>query len=349
MQSTENFEWQLRDLLGNGSFGYVYKGRSKTNTHTNVAIKSFRFTTKFYRNREANTLKRANHVNVVKYIAMENNLFTSEQHLIMEYCSEGDLQSFIESNQNGLSSSEFHQFFRNFLDGLKHLNENHIVHRDIKPSNILIDVNHGQRIYKLADFGAARILKPNERYGSLYGTAEYLHPDIFEHMYRTYDGRPTKQDFGELHELWSIGVTLYETVTGLLPFNPKDGRKNPKMLYKMTKEKERGQISAIETQNGNIEWSSKLPDTCALNEPLKKKITTLLAGLIESDEENMWSKAKLFFEADKRLPPLRRTFNKSGISRREARKKLSKSTHLYRREKSKYKRFQREFSLVPEN
>lgn len=143
-------------------------------------------------------------------------------------------------------------------------------------------MHHGQKIYKIADFGAARQLQPNERYSSLYGTAEYLHPDIFGHFYaHTFERKPTKPDFSELHEMWSIGSTIYETATGFLPFYPKDGRDNPQMMFKMGKEKENGQISAIETEDGRIKWSSKLPSTCLLDDDLKKNITTLLAGLIE--------------------------------------------------------------------
>lgn len=215
---------------------------------------------------------------------MEKNTTSGAQYLIMEYCSGGDLQKFIEmsSNKNGLPTGEFCIFLQNFIDGLKHLTENHIVHRDIKPSNILISMYNEQRVYKIANFGAARKLYPCERYTSLYGTSEYLHPDIFVFFYANLSGKHLpKQSFSELHELWSIGATLYEAATGKLPFNPKHGRDVPETLYKMIKEKKYKQIAATETKNGEIQWASELPESCTLDKDIKQNLITLLAGLLQ--------------------------------------------------------------------
>lgn len=190
------------------------------------------YTPKFYRDREANTLKIVNHENIVRFVAMEQDAFRN-QFLIMEYCSEGDLEKFLNVNTNGLPMKELDVFVQHFVNALQHLTEKHIVHRDLKPGNILMSLFNGQRIYKIADFGAARV----------------LNPDIFAQFYGDLlDGTLPTRSFNENHELWSIGVTLYETATGKLPFEPKDGRKDPTKLYKMTNEKPNGHISAIETR-----------------------------------------------------------------------------------------------------
>lgn len=131
-------------------------------------------------------------------------------------------------------------------------------------------------VYKLGDFGSARILKENESFGSLYGTYEY--PDIFAKFFaHALNIFPPTQYFNDIHELWSIGVTLFEAATGRLPFKPENGRADKKKMYVMTSQKPNGHISAREI-NGKIEWSQTLPEDCALDHSLKQNVTPFLAG-----------------------------------------------------------------------
>jgi len=113
---------------------------------------------------------------------------------------------------------------------MNHLRENGIVHRDIKPGNIMrLMGEEGQSIYKLTDFGAARELDDDEKFVSVYGTEEYLHPDMYE---RAVLRKPQQKTFGVSVDLWSIGVTLYHAATGSLPFVPFGGpRRNKEVMY----------------------------------------------------------------------------------------------------------------------
>lgn len=81
----------------------------------------------------------------------------------------------------------------------------------------------GTIVYKLTDFGAARELQDDQQFVSLYGTEEYLHPDMYE---RAVLRKPVGKTFGATVDLWSIGVTLYHVATGNLPFRPFGGRRN---------------------------------------------------------------------------------------------------------------------------
>jgi TANK-binding kinase 1 len=65
--------------------------------------------------------------------------------------------------------------------GMNHLRDNNLVHRDLKPGNIMKFIrDDGSVVYKLTDFGAARELQDDQQFVSLYGTEEYLHPDMYE-------------------------------------------------------------------------------------------------------------------------------------------------------------------------
>lgn len=184
-----------------------------------MAVKTFQFELPSIIAKEAKMLSAAKHQNVVLFYGLENIIGTNKKALIMEYC-DGSLQEMIEKNPNGLPSNEFLPFCRDLVNGMKYLRSKDIIHRDIKPANILLS-RHDQKIcYKLGDFGAARFLKVNETYGSLYGTYEYVHPDIFARFHGYLLDVQLKQSFKDNHELWSIGITIFEAACGTLPFQP---------------------------------------------------------------------------------------------------------------------------------
>lgn len=99
----------------------------------------------------------------------------------MELCTGGSLFNLLDDPENayGLPAHEFRLVLEHLTGGMKHLRDNNLVHRDLKPGNIMKFISEdGQTIYKLTDFGAARELEDNQPFVSLYGTEEYLHPDM---------------------------------------------------------------------------------------------------------------------------------------------------------------------------
>lgn len=157
----------------------------------------------------------------------------------------------------------------------------------------------GTTVYKLTDFGAARELQEGEEFKSLYGTEEYLHPDMFE---RAVLRKPVNKTFSATIDLWSIGVTIYHVATGNLPYRPYGGRRNKETMYYITTKKESGVISGIQTtENGPIEWQRELPSSCQLSAGLKKIVTPLLAGLLELDSNKIWTFDRFFKEVTNAL------------------------------------------------
>ncbi|XP_044937054.1 inhibitor of nuclear factor kappa-B kinase subunit epsilon isoform X4 [Mustela putorius furo] len=283
--------------------------------------------------REFEVLRKLNHQNIVKLFAVEETGGSRQKVLVMEYCSSGSLLSVLESPENafGLPEEEFLVVLRcvarvNTLSGSKdslppkvsprheavpgqrtssplsavagmnHLRENGIVHRDIKPGNILrLLGEEGQSIYKLTDFGAARELDDDEKFVSVYGTEEYLHPDMYE---RAVLRKPQQKTFGVTVDLWSIGVTLYHAATGSLPFIPFGGpRRNKEMMYRITTEKPAGAIAGTQKQeNGPLEWSYTLPVTCRLSLGLQSQLVPILANILEVEQAKCWGFDQFFAE-----------------------------------------------------
>uniref|UniRef100_A0A8C2E579 Inhibitor of nuclear factor kappa B kinase subunit epsilon n=1 Tax=Cyprinus carpio TaxID=7962 RepID=A0A8C2E579_CYPCA len=298
--STANYLWSLYDVLGQGSTASIYKARNKK-TGEVVAVKVFNLASynRPYevQTREFEVLQRLNHVNIVKFFAVEElHMNPKQKVLVMEFCSGGSLLNLLEDPENafGLPESEFLIVLQCVVQGMNHLRENGVVHRDIKPGNIMRQVGEdGRSVFKLTDFGAARELEDDEKFVSIYGTEEYLHPDMYE---RALLRKPQLKAYGVSVDLWSIGVTFYHAATGSLPFIPYGGpRRNKEIMHKITTEKPEGAIAGMQkVEDGPIEWSYQLPHCCQLSEGLKTRLVPVLASILEANQEKCWGFAQFF-------------------------------------------------------
>lgn len=298
LRSSLNFIWNTSAVLGKGATGSVYQGMSK-HTGEVVAVKSFNHVSHMrpyeVQRREYEVLSKVDHENIVKLLAIEEESESQHKVIIMELCTGGSLFNILDdpANSFGLEESEFLLVLKHLAAGMKHLRDMNIIHRDLKPGNIMKFLSEdGQSIYKLTDFGAARELEEDQQFMSLYGTEEYLHPELYA---RAVLRKPSAKSFSAKVDLWSIGVTLFHIATGSLPFRPYGGRKNKEMMHRITTEKQQGIISGIQhSDNGDIEWNANLPKTCLLSPSLQEKTTPLLAGLLEYNPKNMWTFDQFF-------------------------------------------------------
>lgn len=300
LRGSLNYVWCTTSVLGKGATGAVFQGINKHNGEA-VAVKTFNQVSHMrpyeVQMREFEVLRKVKHDNIVKLLAIEDDQEGRGKVIVMELCTGGSLFNILDDPENtyGLSEKEFLLVLEHLTAGMKHLRDNNLVHRDLKPGNIMKYISEdGQTIYKLTDFGAARELDENQQFVSLYGTEEYLHPDMYE---RAVLRKPINRSFTANVDLWSIGVTLYHVATGNLPFRPFGGRKNKETMHQITTKKQPGVISGIQTsENGPIEWSRQLPPHCQLTTGLKYLVTPLLAGLLEENQKRMWSFDRFFNE-----------------------------------------------------
>ncbi|XP_038054121.1 serine/threonine-protein kinase TBK1-like [Patiria miniata] len=300
LRSTQSYIYYTDDKKGEGATGNVFGGREKKSGER-VAVKVFN--NESYRrpgsvqHREFDVLLKLKHPNIVKLLAIEEDSSSHDRVIIMELCEGGSLFNVLDKPENsfGLAETEFKILLRDVSQGMKHLQDKGIVHRDLKPGNIMCCYEpDGCSVYKLADFGAARELAEGENFVSIYGTEEYLHPDVYE---RAVLRKPLVRPFTASVDLWSIGVTLYHAATGVLPFRPYGGRRNRSTMHQMTTLKASGIISGVQrkSENAPIDWSRELPKTTQLSQGLRFHVEEMLAGLLESDVTRIWS-FKTFFD-----------------------------------------------------
>jgi DNA-binding NarL/FixJ family response regulator len=201
--------FQIERLIGGGAVGSVYQG-TDARTGEQVAIKVLRkeltsdmpeLIERFRREGEA--LRRLNHPNIVKMLAMVEE--EGQHYLVMEYVGGGSLASLLK-RQTQLPLTQVVSITLELSDALARAHHLEILHRDIKPGNILLAADGTPR---LTDFGLARLgnYPAITTVGSVLGTFQYLSPEAFY-----------SQDLDSGADIWSLGVVLYEMLTGRVPF-----------------------------------------------------------------------------------------------------------------------------------
>ncbi len=131
--------------------------------------------------------------------------FENETYIAMEYVEGRTLRELIKSEE--LTTEHIIDIAIQISEGLNEAHSKGIIHRDIKPENILID---GKGRVKIVDFGLARIKNVSRditKQGSTLGTIKYMSPEQV---------RNEKVD--QRSDIWSLGVILYEMITGRYPF-----------------------------------------------------------------------------------------------------------------------------------
>jgi len=197
--------------IGEGGMGMVYKAHDTTLDRT-VALKVLSphlFRNQEFLNRfriEAQAQARLNGPNIVTLHSMFE--VTGSLVLVMEHVEGHTLDQRLH-NEGRLSVASTVWVFEQALLGVERAHRMGIVHRDLKPSNIFITNTHE---VKLMDFGVAKILdnKENTQSGSMIGTLMYISPEQI---------KGNDADFRS--DIYTLGVTLYQAVTGVLPFEKK--------------------------------------------------------------------------------------------------------------------------------
>ncbi|MCA8926073.1 MAG: serine/threonine protein kinase, partial [Planctomycetes bacterium] len=216
-------DYEVLSELGQGGMGLVFHGRH-VQLGQAVAIKSLhtgltsnpsareRFV------REAQALARLNHPNIIALLNFIND--DSGCYIIMEYAEGEDLEAKVQ-RMGLVPPAECLPWFVQACRALSYAHQQGVIHRDIKPSNIFI---HPSGQTKLLDFGTAKLIdgKRLTQQGMTLGTVIYMSRE--QVLGETLDARS---------DVYSLGVTLYETVTGQLPFNDDNERQ---LVVKIAKE-----------------------------------------------------------------------------------------------------------------
>jgi serine/threonine protein kinase len=211
--------YHLLQALGEGGMGLVYLAEQREPLVRRVALKLIKpgmdtreVLARFEAERQALALM--DHPNIAR--VLDAGLGPGDRpYFVMEYVAGVPITDYCDRHR--LPNDERLGIFVQVCAALQHAHQKGIIHRDLKPSNILVTLQDGKPVPKVIDFGIAKATRQGSvghaaftRLGMLIGTPEYISPE---------QAAASGLEVDTTTDIYSLGVVLYELLTGVLPFD----------------------------------------------------------------------------------------------------------------------------------
>jgi serine/threonine protein kinase/tetratricopeptide (TPR) repeat protein len=216
--------YKLLQVIGEGGFGTVYLAEQETPVRRRVALKLIKLgmdtnqvIARFEAERQA--LAIMDHPNIARVFdagATDNG----RPYFVMELVKGDPITQYCDAAR--LTTQQRLELFIPVCQAVQHAHQKGIIHRDIKPSNVLVTLHDGKPVPKIIDFGIAKATQARltektlfTEFRQMVGTPEYMSPEQAEMSGLDIDTRS---------DVYSLGVLLYELLTGAPPFDPRELR-----------------------------------------------------------------------------------------------------------------------------
>jgi serine/threonine protein kinase len=210
--------YTLLEKIGEGGMAVVYLAQQEEPIKRKVALKIIKLgmdtnlvIARFEAERQA--LAVLDHPNIAK-VFDAGATETGRPYFVMELVKGVSITEYCDKNQS--STKERLDLFISVCNAVQHAHQKGIIHRDIKPSNIMVTLQDGKPLVKVIDFGIAKATNQQltektffTRYAQMIGTPAYMSPEQAEMSAIDIDTRT---------DIYSLGVLLYELLTGTTPF-----------------------------------------------------------------------------------------------------------------------------------
>ena len=264
--------YSLVEKIGEGGMGEVWVAKQTEPVKRKVALKLIKtgmdskaVLQRFEQERQA--LAMMDHPNIAR--VLDGGLTpTGQPFFVMELVNGLPLTRFCDEAK--LTPKERLELFVPICQAVQHAHHKGIVHRDLKPSNILVTLIDGRGVPKVIDFGLAKATAGkltdeslSTQFGAVLGTLEYMSPEQAGFSGIDIDTRA---------DIYSLGVILYELLTGLRPIDAKRLKKAAlSEMMRIIQEEEPSRPST------RLSTDESLPSLAALRQTEPRKLTALVA------------------------------------------------------------------------
>ena len=227
-----NNRYKLRNKIGEGSYGVVYKALDTKNKNNLVAIKQVSKARINCNPYLIEALKKE--LSIMRLVSEQNSVkliedFETKDHynLVMELCDSDldmELKKCFKANKRGFKELEIYAIMNQFNKIFLKMQKEHVIHRDLKLKNIMITYNENidiiKFIIKLSDFGFSKVMNEDDVTGTNLGSPATKAPEIM-----------IGKDYNSKADLWSIGVILYQLFFDRLPFPARNARELKEVIF----------------------------------------------------------------------------------------------------------------------
>jgi len=217
--------YRILETIGEGGFGTVYMAEQQEPVRRMVALKIIKLgmdtkqvIARFEAERQA--LAMMEHPNIARVLDAGATM-TGRPYFVMELVKGVPIDEYCD--EENLSTSQRLELFVQVCQAVQHAHQKGIIHRDIKPSNVMVTLHDGKPVPKVIDFGIAKATNARltektlfTEYRQLIGTPEYMSPEQAE---------MSDLDIDTRSDIYSLGVLLYELLTGTTPFDSRQLRR----------------------------------------------------------------------------------------------------------------------------
>ena len=282
--------YKLLEKIGEGGMAVVYMAEQEQPIRRKVALKIIKLgmdtkqvIARFEAERQALALM--DHPHIAKVLdagATE----TGRPYFVMELVTGVSITEYCD--QNALSTRDRLALFIQICNAIQHAHQKGIIHRDIKPSNVMVAQHEGTPIPKVIDFGIAKATNQRltektlfTRYAHIIGTPAYMSPEQAE---------LNDLDIDTRSDTYSLGVLLYELLTGTTPFNEEELRKAGYLeMTRIIREEEPPRPSTRITQI--LAQSNNRSKLSTLHSPLSADLDWIVMKTLEKVRDRRYENA----------------------------------------------------------
>ncbi len=290
--------YKLLQVIGEGGFGVVYMAEQQEPVVRKVALKIIKLgmdtkevVARFEAERQALALM--DHPNIAQ-VHDGGATDSGRPYFVMELVRGVSITEYCD--KNSLPTVERLDLFASVCQAVQHAHQKGVIHRDIKPSNVLVTLHDGLPLIKIIDFGVAKAMHTRltektlfTRYEQFIGTPAYMSPEQAEMSALDVDTRT---------DIYSLGVLLYELLTGATPFHAAqiDGVGLLEIQRRIREESPlRPSLRISTTADATIAQTHGL-DSASLSRRLRGDVDWIVMKALEKERSRRYATASEFAE-----------------------------------------------------